>query len=81
MKCDEGCETHVSERERYVCAHETCGKENLCVGCIWQCADCSGDFCETHVSGDVTPQERFQTYVCIACLTRREERESERRAA
>ena len=80
MKCNEGCETHISENERYVCAHETCGKENLCVGCIWQCADCAEDFCERHIA-EATPDANYQTYVCVACLKTREERESERKAA
>jgi hypothetical protein len=59
--------------ETYACAAKACGQEDLCVGCVWQCADCLADFCEGHIVdlNDIDSRVRYSVYVCRACLERR----------
>jgi hypothetical protein len=66
-----GCEIY-EEQEIYCCTAKGCGEALLCVGCIWQCADCGEDFCEAHIV-DATKTAPFTTYVCHACLELRYE--------
>lgn len=59
--------------EIYACRQKACGKDDLCIGCVWTCADCGEDFCESHIRDLADDGARFSVFVCAACDLKREE--------
>lgn len=71
-----GCKIHRGE-ETFACNAKACPKETLCIGCVWQCADCQEDFCESHIADlKDTTSERYSVYACLPCQARRNERKA-----
>jgi hypothetical protein len=64
-------DTELGE-ESYACEAEECEQARLCIGCVWTCNDCSGDFCESHIQDAHAHDDQAGTcYVCLACLAKR----------
>jgi len=61
------------DEESYCCSAKGCYTDDICVGCIFTCADCSADFCREHVTLIDCPPGRFATALCAPCLLAREE--------
>jgi hypothetical protein len=64
--CTRGCEL-LGDCQLYRCTQKACGQEELCVGCIWQCADCGDDFCEDHIENIAPDGARYALYLCRSC--------------
>lgn len=63
-KC--GCRVD-STVETFSCSAKGCGKEDLCIGCIWQCFKCNQDFCEQDIV-DIGSNDLGSVYCCQECL-------------
>jgi hypothetical protein len=78
------CQSAIDPRDgKFACSHKACDADKLCIGCIWQCADCQQDFCESHIVDlkDQPEASRYSLYLCHPCLNRRRETLPEREAA
>jgi hypothetical protein len=51
--------------EVFACEAKACSHDQLCIGCVWSCADCSGDFCEAHI------RITAEAHLCAPCLAKR----------
>lgn len=61
-----GCDIPHDE-ETYDCAG--CHKTDVCVGCVWQCAACGQDFCESCIGADLAGKmTRSSVFICQKCL-------------
>jgi hypothetical protein len=62
--------------EIFACQHKACSKDELCIGCVWECCDCGESFCEEHIIiRDVTDAGRYSEHLCRTCdLDRRQPR-------
>lgn len=71
LKCSHGCGIH--DGQVYACQAKACDHDSLCVGHVWQCADCQEDFCESHIVdlNDVAGA-RYSVFVCGGCHERRQ---------
>lgn len=72
------CQVHGCEMARgetsYTCRDERCSAKRICVGCSFNCFDCSEEFCERHVTDVLRGSTRYAEYVCDKCLRSRQER-------
>jgi hypothetical protein len=66
-----GCK--IWDGETFACEAKGCKDgEQLCLGCVWQCLDCQGDFCESHIADAMEElASPASLYLCSACLLRR----------
>jgi hypothetical protein len=77
QRCTRGCEMTVREKS-YECEAKACRNDNLCVGCVFTCFDCEGDFCFDHVL-DIAPESADEAiYMCLPCEARRKSNEREK---
>jgi hypothetical protein len=72
--CTKGCQL-LGDCKLYSCTQKACGAEGLCIGCIWQCADCQDDFCEQHIVDlNESGETRWSVYVCERCFAVRRDK-------
>lgn len=69
--CYECHELHHHSAESYSCQahagrHDDCYADQVCVGCIYQCADCDGDFCRSHIVETPLPSFHAERR-CVPC--------------
>jgi hypothetical protein len=72
----QGCTICPNEKS-YECQAKACAQDHLCVGCVFQCADCEDDFCEHHILDlSADGATRYSIYLCQPCAEGRREREA-----
>ena len=66
------CHTTLhTEEDTFDCQAEECLLgEQICADCIFDCADCGGDFCRAHVVERLL-DERSAEYRCLSCQAKR----------
>lgn len=73
-RCDvHGCEMEHGEAS-YTCRDERCTAKRICVGCSFNCFDCTEEFCERHVTDVLRGSTKYAEFVCDGCLRKRQER-------
>lgn len=79
QSCTSGCEM-TPRAKSYECRAKACKKDNLCIGCVYTCADCEEDYCFDHVL-DINPKSAPDAiYVCLPCRARRQPIQEEKAA-
>ena len=69
MTCSRGCELDRTQKT-YECTAKACNQNNLCEGCVYECADCTGDFCFDHVIDLNAKANPAARYVCLPCVAK-----------
>jgi len=70
LTCSHGC---AGNDELYECQAEACGRDSLCAGHVYQCAECGRDFCEEHILDlNEAADAPYSIYACTPCFARRQ---------
>jgi len=65
------CGEHLLNQEDIAGECRACHSDVLCVGCIFDCADCGKDFCQLHIK-TLDGADGYATYLCSPCLAERD---------